>query len=168
MNAILELREQGREVAALAQQIRELCGDDDLAFADTLDGETDAIRAASAVVRMIAATEAMEAAAKALADRYRARAQDFASRGERARSALLHFMQEIGEKSLVLPEGTVSVKASGTRKLLGDADPASLPVQFTKIKVEVDRSQIKRALEAGETVEGFSLSNAQPALQIRK
>lgn len=162
------LREKGREVAELAASIRELCGDDDVAFVDTLDGETSAIEAARAVVRMIAAMEAMEGAAKALAARYAARAHDFASRQERARNALLHFMGEIGEKTLVLPEGTVSVKASGAAKVVGEADPATLPKCFVRMKLELDKAQIKRALEQGETVEGFALSNAGPSLQIRK
>lgn len=168
MSALAELREQGREIATLAASIRELCGDDDLAFVDTLDGETSAVEAARAVVRMIAAMEAMEGAAKALRDRYAARAQDFTSRQERARNALLQFMGDLGEKTLVLPEGTVSVKASGALKLLGDGDPNTLPKCFVRMKLELDRAQIKRALEQGEAVEGFSLSNAQPSLQIRK
>lgn len=168
MNAIVELRERGREIAGLAAHIRELCGDDDLAFVDTLDGETDAVRAASAVVRLVAAMEAMEGAAKGLADRYRARAQDFASRSERARNALLSFMGDIGEKTLVLPEGTVSVKAGGALKLLGESEVAALPDRFVKVKREPDRAAIKAALEAGEAVDGFSLSNPMPSLQIRK
>jgi hypothetical protein len=168
MNALAELRERGREIAGLAHQIRELCGDDDIAFIDTLDGETDAVRAASAVVRMIGAQEAMETAARTLANRYAARASDFSSRAERARMALLGFMQEIGERSLVLPEGTITAKASGSRKLLGDCPADELPERFVKVKREPDRATIKAALEAGEVVDGFSLSNAQPSLQIRK
>lgn len=167
MSAVAQLRQQSREIAALAHQIRELCGDDDLAFADTLDGETDAIRAASAVVRTIAAMEAMEEAAKGLSNRYGARAKDFADRAGRARSALLQFMGEIGEKSLILPEGTVTVKA-GTRKVVGDPDPREMPPQFVRIKHELDRAAVKSALERGETVPGCELSNATPALQIRK
>jgi phage host-nuclease inhibitor protein Gam len=167
MNAIAQLREQGREISALAQQIRELCGDDDIAFVDTLDGETDAIRAASAVLRFIGAMEAMEEAAKGLANRYAARAKDFSDRAARARSAMLQFMSDIGEKSLLLSEGTVTVKA-GVRKLVGEPDVASLPDRFVRVKREVDRAAIKSALEHGESVPGCELSNATPVLQIRK
>jgi hypothetical protein len=167
LSAVAQLRQQGREIASLAAQIRELCGDDDIAFADTLDGETDAIRAASSVVRLVAAMEAMEEAAKGLANRYAARAKDFSDRAARARSALMQFMGDIGEKSLVLTEGTVSVKA-GSRKLVGEPDVASLPDRFVRIKREPDRAAIKSALEHGETVPGCELSNATPVLQIRK
>lgn len=165
-DTLQNLRDMARHIAPLAATIRELCGDDDLAFADTLDGETDAIRAASQAVRMVAAMEAMDGAAKALADRYAARAADFRARGERARGALAHFMGEIGEKTLVLPEGTVSL-AKGARSLKGDASADGLPERFQTVTVSVNRAAVKAAIEAGEEVEGFSLSNAEPSLRIR-
>jgi hypothetical protein len=167
VNPVGRLREQGREVAVLAAHIRELCGDDDLAFADTLDGETDAIRAASAVVRLIGALETMEDAAKTLSSRYAARAKDFSDRASRARAGLLQFMGDIGERSLALPEGTVSVKA-GLRKVVGEPDVADLDERFVRVKREVDRAAIKGALERGEAVPGCELSNAAPVVQIRK
>lgn len=167
MNALSELR--GREVAELAHQIRELCGDDDLAFIDTLDGETDAVQAARAVVRYIAAMEAMEGAAKALRDRYAARAQDFASRQERARNALVQFMGDLGEKTMVLPEGTITRKA-GTVKVVGESDPETMPAEFVRTKTtrEIDKAAVKRALEQDIDVPGFSLSNGVETLAIRK
>ena len=88
-DTLQHLRDCGRYIAPLAAAIRELCGDDDLAFVDTLDGETDAIRAASQAVRMVAAMEAMVVAANGLANRYNARAEDFEIRSKRARDASL-------------------------------------------------------------------------------
>jgi hypothetical protein len=160
------LRNRAREIAPLAAKIRELCGDDDLAFIDTLEGETDAVKAASQAVRMIAAMEAMETAAKALADRYGARAKDFGDRGQRARDAIAGFMQEIGEKSLTLPEGTVSL-ANSAPSLQGDAEPDALPDDLVHIKRTPDRTKIKAALRAGREVSGYSLSNGKPSLRIR-
>lgn len=167
MDTLQHLRDCGRHIAPLAAAIRELCGDDDLAFVDTLDGETDAIRAASQAVRVVAAMEAMEAAAKGLAARYSSRASAFEERAGRARDALAHFMAEIGEKTLVLPEGTVSL-AKGARSLKGDASPADVPERFrVQPPARIDRAAIKKALEDGETVDGFELSNAAPSLRIR-
>jgi hypothetical protein len=166
VNVIAELREQGREIAELAHSIRELCGDDDLAFVDTLDGATDAVGAAREVIRFIAAMEALEGAAKALRDRYAARAQDFASRQERARNALVQFMGDLGEKSMLLPEGTITRKA-GTVKVVGEGDVNTLPAEFVRTKLEIDKAAVKRALEQGAEVPGFSLSNGCETLQIR-
>lgn len=166
MDTLQHLRERGREIAPLAQAIRELAGDDDLAFVDTLDGCTDAVQAASQAVRMVAAMETLETAAKALASRYSARAGDFADRAQRARDALAHFMTEIGEKRLTLPEGTVSL-AAGQPSLTGDADPETLPADYVRITKAPDRALIKRALQDGFEVPGYALSNARPRLQIR-
>lgn len=166
-DVLQDLRQKGREIAGLAQAIRELAGDDDLAFIDTLDGECDALRAASQAVRMVGAMEALETAAKALADRYRARAGDFAGRADRARDAIAHFMGEIGEKTLVLPEATLSLAAAGAPALVGEPDVATLPLDLTIVTRKPDRAAIKAVLLAGGSVEGCSLSNGRPSLRIR-
>lgn len=166
MDTLQHLRNRGREIAPLAQVIRELAGDDDLAFIDTLDGETDAVRAASEAVRMVSAMETLEEAAKALAGRYSARAGDFGERAQRARDALAHFMTEIGERKLTLPEGTVTL-ASGTPALAGEADVEALPAEFVRVTKSPDRIAIKKAIQEGREVPGFALSNARPRLQIR-
>lgn len=169
MNAPVNLdavRQAGREIAALAYQIRELCGDDDLAFVDTLDGETDAIQAARGAVRMVQAMEALAEASDALSDRYKARAKDFSDRAGRARSALLQFMGEIGETKLVLPEATVSV-GKGRPHLVGEPDVEALPEEFVRVKREPNRSAISEALKAGREVPGCALSNAAPVLSLR-
>jgi len=75
-------------VIELAKQLRELAGDDDLAFIDTLDGASSAVDAVRSAIRQEAAYASMEEAAKALSQRYAARASDFASRRERIRNAI--------------------------------------------------------------------------------
>lgn len=153
-------------IAALAAAIAEAAGDDDLAFTDTLDGATDTIRAARSAVRMIQSNEALCEAAKAIGQRYMARAKDFDDRAARARDALSHFMQEIAATSLVLPEATVTLSA-GRPSLTGEQDPATLPDDLVKIVRQPDRAKIKAALENGTTLDGYSLSNARPRLQLR-
>lgn len=165
-DTLQDLRSRGRELADLAASIRELCGDDDLAFIDTLDGETDAIQGVRTAVRMIAAMESLETAAKALATRYGARAGDFADRGQRARDAIAHFMAEIGEKRLTLPEGTVTL-AQGQPSLTGDPDVETLAPDYVRITKAPDRALIKKALQDGFEVPGYALTNARPRLQIR-
>lgn len=161
-----DLKNMGRAIAPLAQQIRELCGDDDLAFVDTLEGETDALKAASAAVRTVHVMDAMAEATKVVADRYRARAADFSRRSACARAALAQFMGEIGETKLILPEGTVSL-ANGVPSVIGEPDVDALPDAMVRTKREPDRSAIKEALLAGVVIPGCSLSNAPPRLQIR-
>lgn len=165
MNAPLRLN--GREIADLARAIREACGEDDTAFVDTLDGCCDAVEAARAVVRWMNEQEAQEAAMAELSKLYAARSKVFEGRAASGRRALLTFLQEIGEKSFKLPEATLSVRA-GQVSLVGDADALKLPVEFQKVKVEADRTAIKRHLETGGTLTGFALSNGAPSLTIRR
>lgn len=154
------------QIVALAAAIREMAGDDDLAFVDTLDGETDTIKAAREAVRSIAAMEALSEAAAALSDRYRARSKDFSDRADRLRAALAHFMTEIAAPKLVLPEATIFM-SNGARHLVGDPDVSLLPDQFVRTTRAPDRPAIKKALELGQELPGCSLSNAPPKLTIR-
>lgn len=155
-----------QHIIDLAAFIQSEAGDDALAFVDTLDGCSDVVRAARNAVRAVQAYEAQSEAGKALAARYAARAKDFDDRAARIRDALAHFMSEIAAKTLVLPEATITL-AVGQPSLTGEADPAKLPDSMVRISRVPDRAAIKAALNKGETVEGYSLSNARPRLQIR-
>lgn len=165
-HAVEDLRHETHEVANLAARLRELCGDDDQAFIDTLEGETEAVEAARRVVRWLHEQGAQQTACCGLANTYRARASVFEERVERARTALFHFLTEMGLKSMPLPEATLSVVA-GRVAVVGEGDPETLPDRFVRVKREANRSAIKTALEAGEAVEGFSLSNNAPTLMVR-
>ena len=165
-DAIQDLRHETTEVQNLIGRLRDLCGDDERAFVDTLEGETEVVEAARRVVRWLHEQDAHKAACCGLASTYKARAAVFEERVERARLALYHFLNEMGLRSMPLPEGTLSVVA-GRVAVVGDADPVTLPERFVRVKREPNRSAIKEALEAGEDVEGFSLSNNAPTLMIR-
>lgn len=165
-DALQDLRHETHEVANLVARLRELCGEDEQAFIDTLDGETEAVEAARRVVRWLHEQGAQQAACKGLENIYRARSSVFEERVERARTALFHFLTEMGLKSMPLPEATLSVVA-GRVSVIGDGDPEILPDSLVRVKREANRSAIKAALEAGETVEGFSLSNNPPTLAVR-
>lgn len=165
-DALQDLRHETHEVSNLVARLRELCGDDDQAFIDTLEGESEAVEAARRVVRWMTEQQANEGACNGLAATYKARANGFAERVERSRLALFHFLTEMGLKSMPLPEATLSVVA-GRVSVVGDADPEKLPDQFVRVKREANRSAIKAALEAGQSVEGFSLSNNPPSIMVR-
>lgn len=165
-DALEDLRQETREVANLAARLRDLCGEDEQAFVDTLDGETEAVEAARRVVRWIAEQQAQEGACNGLASTYKARASMFAERQERARTALFHFLSEMGQKSMPLPEATLSIVA-GRVRVEGEPDVDALRDGLVRVKREPDKAAIKAALEAGEIVPGCSLSNNAPTLMIR-
>ncbi len=165
-DALTDLRHETHEVANLAARLRDLCGDDDTAFIDTLDGESDAVEAARRVVRWLHEQGAQSVACKGLAETYRARASVFDERTERARLALFHFLSEMGLKSMPLPEATLSIIA-GRAKVEGEPDVDLLPDRLVRVKREPVKAAIKAALEAGEIVRGCSLSNNPPTLMVR-
>jgi hypothetical protein len=167
MNGAEQLRAAGREVSALASNLRALCGDDDQALVDTLDGETSAVETARRVLRWVDEQGAMSEAVKKLADEYAQRAKLLKDRAHGGRAALLQFMQEIGAKTMPLPEATLSV-TQGQPQVAGEPDVAALPKHLLRLKAEPDMAAIKAELQAGRAVPGCSLSNAGPSLQIRK
>lgn len=165
--AIEDMRQEHREVAGLVEKLRELCGDDEQAFLDSLEGETDLIEAARRVVRWMLEQEAQAVAVAGLADTYAARSKVFTGRANQARSALVRLMDEIGQKSLPLPEATLTAKATPP-KVVGEPDVDQLSVEFVKVERKPDLAAIKAALQAGREVPGCSLSNGGRTLQVRK
>lgn len=165
----VDLKSRGREVAALWQSIRAIAGEeDDQTVIDTVDGEGDAIQGLRYAVRMAMECEANAGAAKQLAGDYRDRQKVLENRAERFRQSAAAFLQEVGEKSLRLPEATISWRHTGPQ-IIGDIPSAAdLPdncVKFQRVKHE---PSIKAALEAGESIPGLSLSNGGVGLTVRR
>lgn len=156
----------GPAVAALSAHIRAAAGGDDEAWLDTLDGSSDAVWAARAVVRQIIETDAQAEALRSVAATYSERKKTLEARVDRLRGALLRFMQDIGEKTLPLPEATVSVSI-GQQSLIGDPDVEAIAADYVKITKSADRTLIRKALLDGFEVEGCTLSNAEPRLSMR-
>jgi len=165
-DTIQDMRDEVSSVASLAARIRDLCGDDDQAFLDTLEGHSDVTEAVRAVVRWLHEQQASAGSCKSLASTYSARGGMFEDRVERARTALLRTLDELGVRSMPLPEGTLSI-VSGRVKVTGEPDVDALPDNLVRIKREADKAAIKAALEGGETVAGCALSNTPPSLMIR-
>lgn len=153
------------QIAELARKIREAAGEDDGAFIDTLDGCTDHIHAARQTLRFIREREAMIDALDEVIRQYQSRKTALTTGLSHAREGLAHFMSEIGERSMQLPEGTATL-AQGRPSLVGDCDPFLLPDDLVRVVRSPDRGAIKDAINAGRDVPGYSLSNAKPSLRI--
>lgn len=166
MNALRELSDLEFTTRDLVDRLRTLCGEDEEAFLDTLDGEADTTEAARRVLRWANEMEAQAGAMKTLAGEYSDRAKVLLGRKDGAREALFHFLQYLGVRAMQLPEGTLSIR-QGTVSLSGEADPATLPDDLVRIKREPDKAAIKAALEAGREVPGYVLSNGAPSLSVR-
>lgn len=167
VRTVHDLRNELIEAAPLIASLRSMCGDDEQAFLDTLEGASDITEAVRAVVRWMAEQEAAESAAKGLAETYTARARMFADRKTRTKGALLDVLNELGVRSMPLPEATLTAKTLPP-SVVGEADGATLPDDLVRIKREPNKTAIKAALEAGKTVAGYSLSNGGQTLQVKQ
>jgi hypothetical protein len=165
-HALADLQDLQFTTRDLVDRLRTLCGDDEEAFLDTLDGEADTTEAARRVLRWANEQEAAAESMKGLSATYASRAAVLLGRKDGARTALFHFLEYLGVKSMQLPEGTLSIRA-GTAQLVGEVDPASLPDDLVRIKREPDKTAIKKALEGGREVPGYTLSNGAPSLSVR-
>jgi sugar-specific transcriptional regulator TrmB len=131
-----------------------------------LESETDFNEVLTSVVRKIEDTKALVIGTKDRLEELKARIDRFDVRVFRLRELACKLMQSADLKKLELPEATLSLRA-GTQQLIGDADAEIMPRQFQRVTLSLDKTAIKEAIKAGQTVPGFALSNAPPSLTIR-
>jgi hypothetical protein len=139
---------------------------DDQAWSATLESETDFHELLTDIVRRIEDCKALASGTKDRLEELATRKQRFEHNIETFRTILFNLMQAAELTKLVLPEATLSIRA-GQPQLIGDNDAEALLPEFRKVSVTPNREAIKEALKAGETVPGFSLSNATPTISIR-
>lgn len=162
------LDRQTAGVKALADAMRPAIGDDDDALADLIEGETDALEAASRLLRWMGERQANSAALKAYEADLSARRKRLDDGIATARAALSRFMETVGLSKLERPEATLSIREAGPSVVYGiDFDPEGLPEELRRWKCEADRPAVKAALEAGEVVPGATLNNGGTVLTVR-
>jgi len=140
--------------------------EDDEAWLATLESETDFNEILTTIIRRIEDTKALVIGTKDRFEELKARKDRFEHRVETLRELAFKIMQAAELPKLELPEATLSIR-KGSPQLIGDADAETLLPQFRRVSVAPDRKAIKDALEAGQTVPGYTLSNASPSLTIR-
>lgn len=154
-----------QQIGSLLLQYPELQEDDQLR-ADMIEGETDAHEFLRMLERMRQEACVMAGAlATNIADIEQRQAR-FERREQAVRSLMFKILDAASLKKVELPEATVSI-VNGGQKLIGEADPSSLPDDLCRVKREADRKAIKDAIKTGQTVPGFTLSNAEPHIMIR-
>lgn len=140
--------------------------EDDEAWLASLESETKFEELVTQLVRRIDDSKALAEGTAGRLTELQERKARMLHRMESLRNLLFKLMESAELAKLELPEATISVR-KGSPQLIGEADPASLPDDLCKISRSPDRTAIKEALKTGQTVPGFSLSNATPSLSIR-
>lgn len=132
----------------------------------SIESETDLHELLTNIVHQIDDSKALVIGTKDRFEELKARKERFEHRIEALRELAFKLMHAAEVAKVELPVATLSLRA-GTQQLVGDADPTTLADEFCKISRDLNRTAIKDALKAGQTIPGFQLSNATPSLSIR-
>jgi hypothetical protein len=89
----------------------------------------------------------------------------FDRRVEFNREVIRQLMEMADIRKLELALGTISV--SNKPKSVVIINEEKIPENYFRIKREPNKTELKAALEAGETIEGVTLSNGGTTIQIR-
>ena len=156
------------QVRAIVERCRSEGSDDADLLADMLEGSTDYHDTLSALMDAVEAEEANE---KALADQIaerQGRKKAIKARIDRYRDAAGELMDEAGDKTVKLPECTLSRRAG--RVSLRVTDEAAIPALYKRevVSVEIDKAALQSDLANGTPIDGAALSNGAPTLSIRR
>jgi hypothetical protein len=154
-----------QEIANLAFRFPQLA-DDPESWAISIESETGAFDVLRQIERRRQEAAAFAGGIAGTIAELEARQARFVER-EKAMRALAFKVMEIAEiKKAEFAEATYSIR-NGQQKVVGDADPMTVPEKYCRVTYELDKAKIKEALKAGTIVTGFELSNAEPTLSIR-
>lgn len=136
------------------------------AWLSSLESETELPEILTKCLWQIDDAKALYAGTNERLDKLIERRKRMKQREQSLREFASKLMEAADVSKIELPLGTMSFRR-GAAELVGDADPESLEPEFRKVTVTLDKTAIKEALKAGQTVPGFQLSNAPPSFTIR-
>lgn len=151
------------QIEAVATHLRSELGDDERAFLDMLEGETDLNEW---VKRLLDRIEEDEGVGMALAEQISDRTlrkNRAAKRIEISRTAISALLECAGLDKLELPEATVSVRKVPPKPIV--IDEALVPDEFCKFTRKPDMAAIKAA---DTPVPGTTTDNGGTSLTIRR
>lgn len=152
------------QIAGLISSFPEL-ETDELLRRDMIEGETDATKLLSKLIRVRNETQAQVAGINEYVKELQERKGRLERRAEACRAMAFQILDAASISSFTLPEATLTIQA-GQRSVIV-TDETKLPEAFMRVKREPDKIAIKEALYSGKTIEGAELSNATPFLTIR-
>jgi hypothetical protein len=153
------------DIERLMEAYPELADDDQLR-AGMLEGETEIASVVTRIFRSLKEDEAQADGAKAFKDDLAARQKRFENRAARKRSLIMSVMDAADLPKLDLPVATFSVR-DPQPVVAVDVEPHELPQGFFKTTHEARKTEIKKALMAGEDVPGARLEFGSASLHIR-
>lgn len=142
----------------------ELAEDEDLR-ADMFEAETDLHPLIERLVKMKLDADTMASAIKARKQDIADRQARYERKADAAKALIKSVMLAADLDKVTLPDATVSVISA--RAIVEITDEAALPQGFVEIKRVPKKTEIKKALEAGEAVPGAALGLSEEGLMVR-
>ena len=162
MNAPL----QRAEIARIAEQLDILCGDDEQCFADMVEGETDIARIVARIHEQVERDGEMLVGIAARQATLAERKARITSRVAASKAAIGKFLRAAMLPKLELPDVTYSVRDG--QPTLRIVDPAAVPVEYTRSKVEPDKTAINAAFgDAAKLPNWLVLDDASDVVTAR-
>jgi len=153
------------EIRRMSDSIREMCGDDDDTFLDTLDGETDAMDVLGKLIQQDQELKVQEKAVKELIDLYKKRASTLSARQDATRQVMLQLLQAMGQKKV--PHALATVSVTKPRWSVEIVDEAQVPTQLKITTSKPDIQAIKKILDDGEPVPGARPKVGNQSINVR-
>jgi hypothetical protein len=156
-------------IATVAAFIRDLLGDDqdERAFLDTLEGETDAFDVADALIDKMQADMALAEAIKTREADLADRRKRIEGRAAACKASLGILLDAMGSAKIERPGATVSRRPGSLSVLITDEEAIPTQLRTVKTIVTPDKAAIKAQIEAGETVPGAALVRGDATVAIR-
>lgn len=150
----------------LKDKLLQTYGEDADLIRDCIEGETGLHEAIGKAALELAAVDAEVEGVQFAIARLTQRLDRYKNRVEGIREAIQAAMETAELTSLKTPAATLSIKPSPPRVEI--VDIKAIPAVFLKQPPPVpDKTAIKDALKAGESIPGTTLSNQPPSLSVR-
>jgi len=153
-------------IAAIREAALAVDPNDEDLLLDMLDGSTDAGEMMDELLRVEADALDMVAANKERIKQLQERNARLSARSDAARAGMIKLLGACGLRKMERPEATVSLRAVPPKVEGEDLDP--LPAECLKVTYSADKTAIKKALESGQQIDGWRLTNGGETISIRR
>lgn len=155
---LLELMEMAQDPDVDPDALKDTMEAINLAFEDKADGYAKIYR------MLISQADAI----KAEMERLKKREKSFRNNAETIKDTLETAMLATGKKKIKTALFTISIRRNPESVVMDVKYPESVPERFWKVRdPEIDKTAIKKALKAGENLDGIAHLEQTESLQIR-
>lgn len=150
-----------------AEAVKRMLGDDadDQLILDMVEGQTDVMECAQAVLDIIDEDQILLDGIAAHLEAINARKDRIKHSLERRKALLQRMLDKLGVKSLKLPTATLTVRKGVPSVVITDEN--EIPKAFIVLKPSIDKKKLKNVLQSAD-IPGATLSNSPDTLTIRR